>query len=549
MDGSTAIVPAPALWDFQRTALALALRAVAGEPLSYIEIPTGGGKGEIIGAFAARMMARGRVIVAAHLDSILLEPGGLTDRLRKWCGVSAVGVVKAQHDDITAPVIAGSVQTLARSSRLEAILEASSVPITALVIDECHHATAGGIYARIVERIRAACPVAVVIGFTATARLLSARPAPLFTRPIFQRQPLDLIRTGRLVPPVWRPLAVRMHLAGLVSVRGPTGELDYRGAELARAASAPAVIQTVVAGALAAIGQRKTIVFAADVGHAQALAAAFRAAGASAETVWGEQPADDRRAVLDAFRAGSLQIITNCAVLGEGFDAADCSALVLARPTRSVTLARQQLGRGLRIFPGKINCIVAEAVPRIADPCQVTVGAVLPLPEDDGAGELAGSGDRRGRRRSLLDPRITGEWRWSAIGDSFMAEAAPGLRLWLVSDPVSGLWRAGWTEQEMHRRVVALSSAPLVLAEAQDMAARWLARHGSEWFGHEDAEWRDRPATPKQIALLDRLLGKEAIEGELTAGQASDLIAGFFAEQDAENVRAGLWRGQGDTHA
>lgn len=296
------------------------------------------------------------------------------------------------------------------------------------------------------------------------------------------------------------------------------------------------------------IGRRKTIVFAASVEHARVLAKAFCRAGASAEMVWGEQPPDQRRAALDAFRAGSLQIVTNYGVLGEGFDAPDCAALVLARPTRSVTLARQQLGRGLRAFPGKVDCIVAEAVPRVADPRQVTVGAVLPLPEDDDAGELAGGGGNRGGRRSLLDPRFTGEWRWSAIGDSFAAEAAPGLRLWLVSEPVSGLWRSGWTEQGTRRHVVALSRAPLVLAEAQDLAARWLARHGSEHFGHEHAAWRYRPATFKQIVLLDRLLGQAVDEG-LTAGQASDLIAGFFAEQDAEIVRAGLWRGQGDDHA
>jgi hypothetical protein len=271
--------------------------------------------------------------------------------------------------------------------------------------------------------------------------------------------------------------------------------------------------------------------------------------------VWGEQPADDRRAVLDAFRAGRLQILCNFGVLAEGFDAPNVSALVLARPTRSVTLARQQLGRGLRIYPGKTDCVVAEGIPRIADPRQVTVGAILPQPEAEI--DFGGSGSNHSRLL-LLDPRFTGEWRWLAIGgngsDGFVAEAAPGLRLWLINDPVSGLWRAGWTEQTMRRRVVALSAAPLVLAEVQDLAARWLARHGSEKFGHEGAAWRERPASQKQILVLDRLLGAparlgERVDAELTAGQASDLIGGFFAEQDAERVRAALWRGRGNIYA
>lgn len=553
MDGLaiiSAVPEPPTLWDFQGAALELALsERSSSSGFPFIEIPTGGGKGEVIGAYAAAMMPRGRVIVVAHLDAILLEPGGLADRLRKWCGADAIGIVKAKHDDVAAQVIAGSVQTLARPRRLAGIIEASAVPIVALAVDECHHAAAGGIYARTVEMVRAAFPAAVVVGFTATARPLSARPVPLFTRPIFQRQPLDLIRTGRLVPPVWRPLAVQMHLAGLVSIRGPAGELDYRGAELASAVSAPEVINAIVAGALAAIGDRKTIVFGASVAHARLLAEAFRAVGVSAEAVWGEQPADNRRAVLDAFRAGSLQIVTNYGVLGEGFDAPDCGAVVLARPTRSVTLARQQLGRGLRAFPGKTDCIVVEAVPRVADPCQVTVGAVLPLPEDAAGG---GGGDCRSERRHLLDPRIAGEWRWSVVRgrgfDGFAAEAAPGLRLWLVSDPVSGLWRAGWTEQGARRRVVALLPAPSTLAEAQAMAARWLARHGSKWFGHDAAAWRYRPATHKQIAVIGRLLGRAADDG-LMAGEASDLIAGFFADQDAEIVRTGLWCGRGGVYA
>jgi hypothetical protein len=353
-----------------------------------------------------------------------------------------------------------------------------------------------------------------------------------------------------------------MHLVELISARNPQGEMDYRGAELELAAMDPGVVQAVVEGSLAEIGERKTIVFGAGVPHMLALAAAYRDAGATAAAVYGAQPDDERREALDGFRDGHIRILANFGVLGEGFDAPDVSALVLARPTRSLTLARQQLGRGLRAYPGKTDCVVAEAVPRVPDPRQVTVAAVLPQPDDeiDIDDDRVASAARGNPRLLLLDPRVAGEWRWSALDpdigfEGFWTEAAPGLRLWLVADQISGLWRVGVVDRTGGRSIGGLSSLtthPIALAEAQDIAARWLEHYGAGRFGYRSAPWRQRPITEKQLTVLLKVnpqilrgfIGDRLLR-ELTAGQASEVIGSLIVIREANEVGAWLWRAEG----
>src|SRR4051794_31168320 len=133
---------APALRDYQQAALALALDAIANverfadRQSCYVNLPTGTGKGEIIGALTAQAADNGsRIIVVCHREAILVEPGGLADRCRRWCGPERIGIVMAGSDDTAAPVIVGSIQTLSRERRLRRVLAASDRPVAAVLID------------------------------------------------------------------------------------------------------------------------------------------------------------------------------------------------------------------------------------------------------------------------------------------------------------------------------------------------------------------------------------------------------------------------------
>src|SRR5262249_7980315 len=103
-----------------------------------------------------------------------------------------------------------------------------------------------------------------------------------------------------------------------------------------------------------------TIVYAVSIAHAVALAEAFRREGVAAEHVDANTPAPIRADTFKRFRAGTTQILTNCFLAAYGFDVPPVAAIVLARPTRSLMLYLQMLGRGLRIAPDKRDCIVLD---------------------------------------------------------------------------------------------------------------------------------------------------------------------------------------------
>jgi ATP-dependent helicase IRC3 len=107
---------------------------------------------------------------------------------------------------------------------------------------------------------------------------------------------------------------------------------------------------------------RSTIAFTVDVQHAHDLAATFQRGGISAAAVSGETPKVERREVLSAYTKGSVQVIANCMIFTEGTDLPRTSCILGAKPTKSPTLFEQMVGRGLRTYPGKADCIVIDMV-------------------------------------------------------------------------------------------------------------------------------------------------------------------------------------------
>jgi len=103
-------------------------------------------------------------------------------------------------------------------------------------------------------------------------------------------------------------------------------------------------------------------VFAADLKHAMSLAEMFQMQGVNAVWISGETPLRLRRSFLEKLRKGEIRVIVNCMVFTEGFDEPSLDAILVARPTRSLVLYCQMIGRGLRPFPGKKNCLFIDFV-------------------------------------------------------------------------------------------------------------------------------------------------------------------------------------------
>lgn len=219
-----------------------------------------------------------------------------------------------------------------------------------VVVDEAHHATA-----KSWADILAAYPEAAVIGLSATPCRADGRGlGDIFQRLVCCPDVSELVRLGFLVgTKVYAPPPP--DLQGVKITGG-----DYNTQQLGERMNQDGLVGDVVTHWLKHSERRSTLVYAVDVAHSMHLRDEFSRAGISAGHIDGTTPAEERDAVLDQLRRGVLDVVCNCQVLTEGFDAPDVGCIVLARPTKSFSLYRQIVGRGLRPAKDKAHCIVLD---------------------------------------------------------------------------------------------------------------------------------------------------------------------------------------------
>lgn len=331
------------LRDYQAKGIADIRGAIAGGSRAPVFVlPTGGGKSVILRAIAEGAAAKGRRIVAlAHRAELVSQ---LADR---HFAHLAPGLIQAGKPETPgAPVQVASVQTLAR--RLDRVQEPNI-----LLVDEAHHAPAGQWSA-----IRQAWPGAICIGVTATPCRLDGRGlGESFDALVSGPTAAELTAAGHLVPAdVYAPSVP--DLAG-VRMRGG----DYSREDLERALEKSNVVGDAVRSyRQLAPGQGTAIAFCASVAHARATAAAFNQAGIPAGVVVGSGRRDERDETLARFAAGEIRVLCSVDVVSEGFDLPEGSvpieAAILLRPTKSLGLYLQQVGRALR--PGKRRAIILD---------------------------------------------------------------------------------------------------------------------------------------------------------------------------------------------
>ena len=247
-----------------------------------------------------------------------------------------------------------SVQTLSRRARL-----ARLVPdFRTIVIDEAHHAPAPS-YRRILTHCRAWQPDGpLVVGVTATpARGDGQSLQQVFDGIVYQRSLVEMMQAGYLVDLRAIQVLLQADFDALRTQRGDFVEADLE--TLLLAANAPA---QVLAAFQAHAADRKALLFTPTVATAYAMAATFCAAGIAAEALDATTPLATRRAILQRLHTGATRVVANCAVLTEGFDEPSVDCIIVARPTQSLPLYQQMLGRGTRTYPGKTDCLLLDVV-------------------------------------------------------------------------------------------------------------------------------------------------------------------------------------------
>jgi ATP-dependent helicase IRC3 len=322
----------------------------AGKRRLLVSLPTGSGKTVIFSKLAA--LARRPVLVLAHRAELLEQA---RDKLLA-AGVPSVSIEQgSERADPSAKAVVASIRSLSQR-RLERLLAKRAVGLC--IYDECHHATAPDN-----ERVLRALGAfdrdwaGTLLGFTATtARGDGVGLERVFEEIVYTQTLPQMIEGGFLSPLRGYRIATEADLHAI----GGAGEFPLE--PLAEAIDVRERNALVARSIQELACDRRTIAFCVNVAHAQNLAGTLRDLGVRAGTVHGELPRDERRRRLADFRRGRLEVLTNVAVLTEGFDDPGVSCIAMARPTRSGSLYAQCVGRGTRLAEGKQDCLVLDFV-------------------------------------------------------------------------------------------------------------------------------------------------------------------------------------------
>lgn len=490
-----------------------------------------------------------RALIIAHRRELVYQP---IEKATEFYPAMAeqMGVVMAAEDDCASKIVVATIQTLNSGNRLERILAHGQ--FSHIIVDECHHATAET-YKAVLEKF----PGAKVAGFTATPLRTDGDGLIRVFQRVSYRLPISAsIKRGALVPFDALGVTLPVSLAGIQKT-----EDGWERESLGNILKAGNVMQIVLEHWQKYCQGRQTIAFTASVAQAHATCEFFQEQGISAAWVSGETAKRERDALLSDYKAGRINIVFNCMVLTEGFDAPETSAILMIAPTKSDLVYTQRLGRGLRTAPAKTNCIVLDFAP-LEDRNVIMAGDVLGKPREIKKAEQ--QAERQGVLFSLrvdslgeaasIDPtqlivQVLNLLRkdalaWSVI-DYYATAALSGERTLCISLPdpariakAEALKRAGtWTESYQRkyeyltkcrlwdvngtaRFVGAFDSFDAAKGAADDLALSDENRENI--LSDKGKSWRRSEASDKQRAFLGRL--GVPVPEHCNKGQAAQLI-------------------------
>ena len=291
-----------------------------------------------------------------RLTATCLRPAeGLGDRLGKRGG-DGLGATSASSDNPTSdmmPIKAVSIQWL--SKHYDEIEEEPGM----IVIDEAHHALAKT-YKGMWDRF----PKAKFLGLTATPCRLNGKGfTDLFDVLVQSWSVPEFISKGRLATYDFVSIksdGMTQRLIDSLQKRGADG--DYQNKEMDMLLNKKPNIERLYQSLEEFGKDRKGIVYAINISHAQKITKQYQEHGVKAIAIDSKTPATERQQDIEAFKKGDIQVLVNVDIFSEGFDCPDVEFVQLARPTLSLAKYLQMVGRGLRVAKGKKNCVIIDNV-------------------------------------------------------------------------------------------------------------------------------------------------------------------------------------------
>lgn len=341
------------LREYQQTALEEVQKGVfAGLNSQLIVLPTGSGKTILMAAIGQHFNKK--LLLLAHREELIQQA---VEKFKLYWPKADIGICKAEREEISNQIVIGSVQSCSRPKRLEKLKEQG---FEILMIDEAHHASADS-YQKIIEELGFRDDKAkLLLGVTATPnRTDNQSLGDTFNNVTYSRSVSTMIKAGYLSTVTGRKILTNFSLK---SIRTQSG--DFSLGDLAEAVNTQERNAFIAEKYKAYASNRKGIAFCVDVAHCQDLAASFESIGIPSKAIWGEMPIEERRKILEDLKAGKIQVAMSCGVLTEGFDEPSIDCITMARPTKSQSLYIQCIGRGLRLWPGKQDCLVLDFTDR-----------------------------------------------------------------------------------------------------------------------------------------------------------------------------------------
>ncbi|EIQ7473063.1 TPA: DEAD/DEAH box helicase [Vibrio parahaemolyticus] len=357
---------------------------------AVIVLPTGAGKSLVIAELAR--LAKGRVLVLAHVKELVEQNHAKYEGYGLKGAIFSAGLGRKETDQ---QVVFASVQSVVRN------LDSFKSQFSLLVIDECHRVPddKNSSYQKVITHLRELNPGIKVLGLTATPYRLGmgwiyqyhtrgqvrTEESRFFRDCIFELPIRYLLDENFLTPARMMDAPV---LSYDFSQLKPANTGRYKEAEMdmvidkAKRAT-PQIVEQIIQYAR----ERKGVmIFAATVRHAQEIHGLLPE-GETAIVI-GDTPTPERDAIIQAFKNREIKYLVNVSVLTTGFDAPHVDLIAILRPTESVSLYQQIVGRGLRLSEGKNECLVLDYAgnsydlyqPEVGDPKPDSTSEIITIP-------------------------------------------------------------------------------------------------------------------------------------------------------------------------
>ena len=336
------------LFDYQEDMKERIEKALRLHRSVMAQMPTGTGKTYLLTAVIDSFVSNNpkeKVWIVAHRRELVSQ---IDETVRKFHSYSA-----SNTSSLLSSVKAVSIQWL--SKHYDEIEEGPGM----IVIDEAHHALAKT-YKEMWERF----PKANFLGLTATPCRLNGKGfTDLFDVLVQSRGVPEFISKGRLATYDFVSIksdGVTQRLIDSLQKRGADG--DYQNKEMDMLLNKKPSIERLYRSLEEYGKDRKGIVYAINISHAQKITKLYQEHGVKAIAIDSKTPAAERQQDIEAFKKGDIQVLVNVDIFSEGFDCPDVEFVQLARPTLSLAKYLQMVGRGLRVAKGKKNCVIIDNV-------------------------------------------------------------------------------------------------------------------------------------------------------------------------------------------